>query len=232
MSQLPLATRVCASLLAAVTAFGAWAQTLEAPTNPEVGDKWTYRFHNKGDKREPYLYNNQVRFLDADSAWTYGESQENPAQVTTSVWRFDLKRAAYVERFNSDPAAANGAGKRTIDRTSSDGALQFPLAVGKRFRVKFNWDNGRGFDELDAEVQAFEKIKVDGGEFDAYRIKYSGFWNQREGVNYSGRVERTNWYAPAVKGLVKFTYINHQRNGLVWNDTVTELVKWEPAAPK
>ena len=109
MSKSTLAAKLGTTLLAAVMAYGAWAQTVEAPPAPEVGDKWTYRFHNKGDKREPYLFINQVKFLDGGSAWILNESQQIGAQVTRSVWRYDLKRADYVERFDSDPAAANGA---------------------------------------------------------------------------------------------------------------------------
>jgi hypothetical protein len=110
--------------------------------------------------------------------------------------------------------------------------LQFPLTVGKEYKVKRNWDNGRGFDEYTAQVQAFEKIKVEAGEFDSYRIKYSGFWNQRQGGNYSGRTELLFWYAPAAKGTVRVNYSNRTSNGAAWNDVVTDLVKWEPGVPQ
>ena len=60
---------------------------------PEVGDKWTYRFHNKGDKREPYALTNQVKAVDGTSAWIYGESQQVNSQLPRYVWRYDIKRA-------------------------------------------------------------------------------------------------------------------------------------------
>ncbi len=223
---------VGAALGACIVAFAAVAQTVDAPPAPTVGDKWTYRYHNKGDKREPYLYTQEVKFSDGASAWLHGDSQEPNARRPKYVWRVDVAKAAFVERFELDPAATNGAGKRVTDRQANDSWLQFPMAVGSKFKVKSNWDNGQGFDEYTAEVQAFEKVKVEAGEFDAYRIKYSGYWNQRQGGNYSGRAEQTTWYAPAVKGSVKWNYSNRTGNGQAWNDTYTELVKWEPGAVK
>ncbi len=40
-------TRFGVVLFAGAMAFGASAQNLEASPAPEVGDKWTYRFHNR-----------------------------------------------------------------------------------------------------------------------------------------------------------------------------------------
>lgn len=225
-------TTLGVALVLSVFAFGVGAQTLDAPAAPEVGDKWTYRYHNKGDKREPYLYVNEVKARDGASAWVYGESQQPNANPPKYVWRVDLAKAAYVERFAFDAAAANGAGARLANRQANDSWLQFPLAVGKSYKVKVTWDDGKGFDEYTAEVQAFEKIKVEAGEFDAYRVRYSGYWNRRDGGNYSGRAEQVGWYAPVVKGTVKWSYTNRSSNGGPWNDTTTELVKWEPGPAK
>jgi hypothetical protein len=224
--------RLSATLLLAAITCGAAAQTLESPIAPVVGDKWTYQNHNKGDKREPYLYSNQVKAIDGASAWIQGESKETNARLPRYVWRHDVAKAENIELFEPDDAAANGAGKRVVDRSKNDALLQFPLAVGKKYKVKRNWDNGRGFDDLEAEVQAFEKIKVAAGEFDSYRIRYTGFWNQREGGNYTGRMEHMVWYSPAAKSTVKWHYTNRTSNGGSWNDVLTELVKWEPGAAK
>ena len=226
------AARLAATLLFGAIVSGAGAQTLDAPLVPAVGDTWTFKFHNKGDKREAFLYIHQVKAIDGPSAWIHGESRESNARRPRYVWRHDIARNEGVELFEPDDAAPHGAGKRVVDRTKIDGWLQFPLAVGNKYTVKRAWDSGRGFDELTAQVQAFEKVKVEGGEFDSYRIRYTGFWNQREGGSYSGRTEHVVWYAPAAKTLVKWHYTNRTSNGGPWNDTVTELVKWEPGAAK
>ena len=207
---------------------GASAQTIETPPVLDVGDKWTYRFHNIGDNREPYQFSSAVSAVDGTSAWIYGEDQRTNAQPPKWVWRMDLKRHEFLERFDFDPAAKNGAGKRTTDRKVDD-SLQFPLSVGKKYSVKQNWDNGNGYTEYKAEVQAFEKVRVAAGEFDAFRIKYEGFWNQRVGGTFSGRAEWTRWYAPAVKGNVKSEFFDRTAQNQRWNQNATELVKWEPA---
>lgn len=193
----------------------------------EVGDKWTFRFHNKGDKREPYTVTNEVKSLDATSAWLHGETQQ-PNVPPKYVWRYDLKRAGNLERFELDPAAPNGAGKRTLDLQKNDAALQFPLAVGKKFAVKEIWNDGNGFTEYKAEVEAFERVKVEAGEFDVFRIKYSGWWTRTSSGGGSDRAERMNWYSPIAKNIVKSEAIL-RGHGINWIHTTTELVKWEPA---
>ena len=230
MKQSIPAIRLAAALLLGSIVPVAGAQTLDAPMAPVAGDKWTYQFHNKGDKREPYQYSHQVKAVDGPSAWLQGESREPNARRPRYVWRHDIARNEGVELFEPDDAAPHGAGTRVVDRTKIDGWLQFPLAVGKKYTVKRAWDNGRGFDEYSAEVQAFEKVKVEGGEFDSYRIRFAGFWNQREGGSYSGRSEHVVWYAPMAKTVVKWNYTNRTSSGGPWNDTATELVKWEPGA--
>ncbi|MCZ4314424.1 hypothetical protein O4H66_13515 [Comamonadaceae bacterium G21597-S1] len=224
------AVRLATALLLGAIVSGAGAQTQEGPMAPVIGDKWTYQFHNKGDKREPYQYSHQVKAVDGPSAWILGESKEPNARRPRYVWRYDVPKGEVVELFEPDDAAPQGAGKRVVDRAKVDAWLQFPLSVGKKYTVKRAWDNGRGFDEYTAEVQAYEKVKVEGGEFDSYRIRFAGFWNQREGGSYAGRSEHLVWYAPAAKTTVRWQYTNRTSNGGSWNDTLTELVKWEPGA--
>ena len=206
------------------------AQTLEASPPLEMGDKWTYRFHNIGDKREPYTFFHEVKGIENVSAWLYGESTQPNAQPPKFVWRVDMKRAEFVERFDHDAAAPNGAGKCTINRAANEDSLQFPLSVGKKYSVKQKWDNGNGYTEYKAEIQALEKVKVEGGEFDAYRIKYTGFWNNTNGRSYSGRAEWTRWYAPSVKATVKNEISDRTSDGRAWNQNTLELVRWEPGA--
>ena len=202
---------------------------MDAPPLMEVGDKWTARFHNKGDKREPYLFTNEVKAVDSTSAWICSETQEPNAQRPRALWRYDLKRADFLERFEFDPAAPNGAGNRLLNRQPNDDNLRFPLSVGKKYSVKSHWDNGEGYTELKAEVQAFEKVKVEAGEFDAYRIKYEGWWTRTKNGNFSGRAESTQWYAPTVKRLIKSEFFDRTTGGQIWTQNTFELVKWEPA---
>lgn len=231
MLQITFPRKFLAAMGFGLLAAAAWAQTLDAPPALELGDRWTYRFTNTGDKREPYVYVHEAKTLDDASVWLYGESQQPNAQPPKYVWRYDVKHAEFVERFAFDPAAPNGAGKRLADRQGNNDSLQFPLAVGKTYAVKQKWDNGNGFTEYKAEVQAFEKVKVGAGEFDSYRIKYSGYWTNTStpGRTYTGPAEWIRWYAPSVKSTVKSEYLDRTSDSRPWNQNVTELVKWEPA---
>lgn len=141
---------------------GVMAQTVDSPTM-EVGDKWTFRFTNTGDKREPYTYTNEVKAVDGTSAWIYGETKQPNARNPKYVNRYETKSLELIEIFEFDQAAPNGNGKRLVDRQANDRSLQFPMSVGLTYTVKQKWDNGNGFTEYKAEVQAYEKVKVEAG---------------------------------------------------------------------
>lgn len=100
--------------------------------------------------------------------------------------------------------------------------LVFPLEIGKKwdFKHKFARKSGslvaRWHSE--AQVTAYEKVKVPAGEFEAFKIEYKGFFNN-DTDGWKGRLIYTNWYAPATKSIVK----NEYDDG--YNRTVTELVE-------
>ena len=213
------------------TALGStvWAQKADAPA-PEVGDKWTYKFTNIGDKRDPTSFFMQVMHVDSQSAWIYGESTDTQAISPQFAWRYDLKRAGLMERFLIDLASNNKLGVRNTNNQPNDDSLKFPLEVGKEWAVKENWTDGRGFTEYKAKVEAFEKIKVEAGEFDVYKVSFKGFWNRKVDGNFSGRAERVIWYAPLAKRNVKSTSETRQSQGGPWDKNETELTKWESKA--
>lgn len=225
----PRIIRAIFLVLATALSSTAWAQKADAPA-PEVGDKRTYKFTNIGDKRDPTSFFNQVMHVDNQSAWMYGESTDTQAANPQYAWRYDLKRAGFMERFLIDLTSNNKLGARNLNIQPSDDLFKFPLEVGKEWAVKENWTSGRGFDEYKAKVEAFEKIKVEAGEFDVYKVSFKGFWNQRVDGNFSGRVERVIWYAPLAKRDVKRTSESRHSQGGPWNKSETELTKWEPKA--
>lgn len=229
--KLNLARKLCAALACSLLATITWAQTMDAPPTMVVGDKWTYRVNDKGNNKDPYLYTNEVKSVDGASAWLYSETQDPKAAAPKYVWRYDLKRAGFMERFDFDATAPNGAGRRTIDWQPSDDFLQFPLTVGKKYAAKRFWADGKGYTEYKAEVEGFEKIKVEAGEFDAFRIHYVGWWKWPNDTsqNYN-RAEETDWYAPTVKRVVRSEYLSQISQGQRWDQQTTELVKWEPAS--
>ena len=99
----------------------------------------------------------------------------------------------------------------TLVATGDTKAFSFPLEVGKKWEYKFSFANklnpGKGRRQLEAHVVAYEKVKVPAGEFDAFRIEYSGFWNSDSNRRpNTGRLTTTNWYAPAARGVVKVEF--------------------------
>jgi hypothetical protein len=100
--------------------------------------------------------------------------------------------------------------------------LVFPLEIGRKWDSKFKFFNKSNSWvvpwQFDAQVTAYEKVKVPAGEFDAFKIEYKGYWNNY-GTGASGPLVLTNWYAPSAKNIVKSEYDDR------YNRTVTELVE-------
>ncbi len=224
--------RVCLWLLAgAGFAHLAVAQTLDSHPVFDVGDKWTYRHQNIGDRKDPYTFTNQTYKSEEGSAWLYGESQDPQSARKTFVWRYDYKRGDAMEGFEFDAASPKLIGKRFSNRQKLDDSIQFPLAVGKKYTVTENWNDGNGNTKYDVEVETFEKVKTEAGEFDAYRIKLAGWWTRTGNGSGTGRAEQTIYFAPAVKRIVKSEYVDRLNNGARSGANVRELIKWEPKAP-
>lgn len=215
------------SIIALATAS---AQKLDAAPQMYVGDKWTYRYHNTGDRREPFTFTNEVKRINGSDAWLYGESVEPNTQTPKFWWRYDHKRGDFMERFVHDESASNGLGKRITNRQGSEDLFQFPLEPGKKYNAKQFWNNGEGHTDWKVEVEAFEKIKTEAGEFDAYRIRATGWWRRTVNGSSSGRAEATVWVAPVVKRYVRWEYMDRAPNGSIWSQNKSELIKWEPAA--
>lgn len=206
------------------------AQTLDIHPIFEMGDKWTYRYQNKGDRKDPYLYTSQAYLTKNGNAWLYVESQNPDANHKQAVQRYDYKRADVMEQFAFNPKKRSLRGKRFSNRQPMDDWIQLPMVIGKKYDIKEDWTNGEGNNKYDVEIEAFEKIKVEAGEFETYRIKYSGWWTRTGNGSGSGRVDSTLWYSPIVKRIVKRNYIDRTPQGSTWNENTTELVKWEPRA--
>lgn len=224
----------CAVVLYAFLSQGiAHAQSPILDSNPEfdVGDKWTFTFHNIGDKKEPISYSHQAFKSESDSGWIYGESANPAATRRSYVLRYDYKRGDAKEGFNFDPAKPNFRGKRYMNSMPAEDRIQFPLSVGKEYKYQEEWSNGEGNNAFDVKIEAFEKIQVAAGEFNAYRIKFSGWWRKTSGTNSSGQANMTQWYSPEAKRVIKIEYSDRTSGGGGWNQNRTELTQWEPKAP-
>jgi hypothetical protein len=221
------------AVLSSVSA--SWAQKLDVAPAIELGDRWTYKFTNLGDRRDPYTYTLQAARITPDSAWIHGETTDPNANDKKYIWRYDVKRADMLERFRWDEKAVEKVGRRTSEGLQkSDDFYRFPMEVGKKWEIKEIWSDGRGHSDWKAEIVAFEKVKTEAGEFDAFKIQYRGRWNlttpNAQNWTGSGTAEIDRWYAPAAKRIVKSTFMDRTAGNQMWNRNITELVKWEPKA--
>ena len=110
----------------------------------------------------------------------------------------------------------------------NDDTLKFPLEVGKEWSVKEAWGNGQGYTDYKAKVESLEKIKVEAGEFEVFKVTLKGYWTRTADGSGSGRAERVIWYSPQIKRDVKRSYEDRNQGGSRWNQNETELTKWEP----
>ena len=132
-----------------------------------------------------------------------------------------------VDTFVLDKATRNWIatlrdGKERRSTSPDAGAYSWPLWVGKKWRAKYKYrdhERGRSFDiRYDWKVEAYEDVSVPAGTFKAFRL---------HGRNpYS---ERTEWYAPEMKGYVKRTYERTRKHYLGWGGYTRELVEYVPA---
>lgn len=87
--------------------------------------------------------------------------------------------------------------------------FNFPLVIGNKWDYKYQYvtklNGNKGRWQLQATVVGYEKIKVPAGEFDAFKIEYTGFWNN-DANHRNGNLKITNWFAPATRSLVKTEY--------------------------
>lgn len=165
----------------------------------KVGDQWKFeQSDRRSGVKEPVI----IQRITSTSP-TQIEGLENEERF---VWTTELN---IIE---SPTVIVAGEGKR----------LAFPLEAGKTWEFQYNFTNkakaAKGRWKLDAKVVAYEKVKVPAGEFDAFKIEYTGFWhNDTKGK--SGRLKMTNWYSPALRTIVR----NEFEDGL--NDSIRVLLE-------
>lgn len=94
--------------------------------------------------------------------------------------------------------------------------FSFPLFVGKRWDFAYSFgsqDVDRGHQRYAVEVLGVETVTVPAGTFKALKLRGVGAWfNLRAGAEGSGTF--TVWYAPVVKNLVKWGYVDRSTNSM------------------
>ncbi|MSQ69427.1 MAG: hypothetical protein EXR83_14785 [Gammaproteobacteria bacterium] len=121
------------------------------------------------------------------------------------------------------------AGKTLVEFTPHAPALQFPLALGRRWTQRYvgftAFNNLVWEGETTCEVAAQEPLALALGEVASLRIECEDGWQvgPRSGHNHT-----TRWYAPALGIVVKEI---HARDPARWNFELTRYALAAPAAP-
>ena len=109
---------------------------------------------------------------------------------------------------------------------SNPRALSFPLEVGKRWSFDSDWvfkpKRSAGSVTVDVSVVGHEKITVQAGRFDAFKLTATGRLRGTSPINsqYAGETTETYWYAPAARAIVKSV-----RHNPYLGTTTVELVE-------
>lgn len=166
----------------------------------KVGDRWKLE---QKDRRTGVKESDLAREITAVSA-TQIEATENDGKLIMTP------ELAVIE-------------SPTVIITGEAKALSFPLELSKKWDYKYSFKNkvsgNAGRWQLDANVVAYEKVKVPAGEFDAFKIEYKGYWNNLTSTR-NGRLQSTSWYAPSARAVVKTEFDDGFNS---WVRELTEL---------
>ena len=174
-------TAVLLSLPASVAP--AFAQHADAP-DVRAGDEWHFVAYQT------------VRPSEGNRTWTVVSVTQGSIVATENGQPLELTRELNVV---DSPRG----------RYSDARALAFPLAVGKTWSYRNEWlfkpKTSRGHALVRVTVEAHEKIDVEAGVFDAFRLVARGTLHGTSpvGSRYDAGTTSTYWYAPAARAIVK-----------------------------
>lgn len=194
----------------------------------KVGEEWRYRKQNIGGPGQPSEFSERVEQVGEAEVWVLGKGADN-----RQYWRLlEAKSARPLARYEYNINTPGQRGDKTADDAANAPEVQFPMEIGKTYKIEESWINssgGRGTSDLKATITAFEKVKVAAGEYGAFKIEISGWWNGRSFTG-SGRQQRTVWYAPELKQTIKREHRDYY-DGQLSNHAVTEMIEFKPAPP-
>jgi hypothetical protein len=176
-------------------ALGACATARDQPAIPapelKTGDSWVYEQTNG--------YNGellQTLRVNAENA--------NTLRVTPST-----DAAGFIQTINHqlNPSKNAVVLGRQRDFEPAYAAYQFPLSVGQRWRTEANSvdpiTNKLLTFKIWGDVVGAERIRVPAGEFDTLKIVRRVYPNDEEWWRTGTRLRETEWYAPAVRAVVR-----------------------------
>jgi len=183
----------------------------DANNTVQVGDQWTYVTKDEitgtvGDRRTATV----TEVTPKEIVTRMARANDNSVVVFDHEWNRTKNGV-----FEYKPHDANG--------------VQFPLAVGKEWRLQFfttNTKTGAHFKVSDvSKVVAQESVTNDAGTFDVFRIERQVTEFNTADPSRSDESQVTLWYAPQINHWVRRTIVNKVQKHLRSNDT-EELVEF------
>jgi hypothetical protein len=167
--------------------------TIAAP-EVRVGDYWEYRVRDGYTGLPRGVHRYEVKGLDAQGI-TLAFSQDGVAGATqrlTRDWNGLEQPLTNMGNFRYDPPYP---------------AYAFPLQPGKRWTTwirAIDPTSGRSNRlRVEGRVLGWERVKVAAGEFDALKIRRVAYADSPEYFRTPEEIVETDWYAPAVRQVVR-----------------------------
>jgi len=177
--------RVCAmaTLMVAMLADSALAQRADRP-EIKVGDQWRFAVYYTVPSTTP---NRTWLITSVTVAGIEGTENGEPLMLTRDLNVLESPRT----------------------KESNPKLLDFPLAVGKRWRYVsdfvFKPKGSNGRIAVDVEIMAYETVTVPAGKFDAFKLTSKERLSGTSPINsqYAGEITRTYWYASAARAIIR-----------------------------
>lgn len=185
-----------------------------------VGDAWTFTIANNDEPKRSF--SRTVILVTEDGTAT-------AKNETESVSVYDPAVPVGATYFRYSESAPDHRGAFIREDKVNPPPFTFPLQVGKKWSFKppaYKFAGDTVEDEYDAEVRSYEKVHVPAGDFDAYKIQFDGWWNNRSWALAQGAAGRKTmevWYAPAAKRVIYYQIRTYQSIPYIWTMEVTTI---------
>lgn len=185
-------------MIASALVLSACATARDQPTLPapalKTGDSWLYEQRNgfNGEMIQTLAYE------------VTASGDDSTLRVTPSVSPKEFTQTVNRELNPHKNAVVLG---RLRDFEPAYAAHKFPLSVGQTWRTEAS-----SVDPVTKKMLTFkiwgdvvgaEKIRVPAGEFDTLKIVRRVYPNDEEWWRTGTRIRETDWYAPAIRAVVK-----------------------------
>jgi hypothetical protein len=189
------------SLVTLWTGSSVCAQVLNQPKPWDIGDKATYR----------WVLNNKAQDLEEELTGITDTDYLAVQRVGGKTFEVVVsKEGLLLRKVMCHP---NGQ-QCSFDPPTN--FVVFPLEKGKKWTINFTVTGETFTSQVTQErvVEKVEKIKVPAGEFDAYRVSFSGRFKgtDSQGKSFSGREDGTDWIALVPGGKINWVKIVYRNS--------------------